>query len=138
MIREYQETDLDQVTELWNLCFSNPGGHNSPHLSIQKKTAMDDGLFFVSESQGRVDGTVMAGWDGHRGWIYSMAVHPEKRRNGTGSALVDHALDALSRRGCLKVNLQVLSSNTGVLDFYEKLGFKVEERISMGKHLPPS
>ena len=77
----------------------------------------------------------MGGYDGHRGWVYSLAVEEARRHRGIGSALVDNIEEALKALGCLKVNLQVVGSNSSVVDFYEKLGFSVEDRISMGKRL---
>ena len=81
-------------------------------------------------------GTIMAGYDGHRGWIYLVAVAPQGRRQNIGSRLVSHAEQALTRRGCVKINLEVLASNAGVAAFYESLGFSVENRITMGKRIP--
>jgi ribosomal protein S18 acetylase RimI-like enzyme len=74
----------------------------------------------------------MAGYDGHRGWLYSVAVDQSKRRKGIGSKLVRHIVRALHDRGCIKINLQVRSANAAVVSFYGSLGFKVEDRISMG------
>jgi ribosomal protein S18 acetylase RimI-like enzyme len=98
--------------------------------------AVQGDLFFVALINGIVVGTVMGGYDGHRGWIYSLAVSPETRRRGIGTALMRHAEQELARRGCPKINLQVLASNAGVVAFYQKLGYAVEERVSMGKVLP--
>ena len=89
----------------------------------------------VALADGRVIGTVMGGYDGHRGWVYSLAVYEAERHTGIGSALMDKIEQALKSLGCLKVNLQVVGSKSGVVEFYEKLGFSVEDRISMGKRL---
>ncbi len=97
--------------------------------------ARDPDLFLVAVDDDRVIGTVMGGYDGHRGWIYSMAVDERERHRGVGSVLMDEIEKALRALGCLKVNLQVVPSNSGVVDFYERLGFSVEDRISMGKRL---
>jgi ribosomal protein S18 acetylase RimI-like enzyme len=80
-------------------------------------------------------GTAMAGYDGHRGWIYSVAVAPQFRRRGIGAALVRQAEAALAARGCLKLNLQIVAGNEQVVGFYPSLGFAVEPRVSMGKRL---
>jgi ribosomal protein S18 acetylase RimI-like enzyme len=80
----------------------------------------------------------MGGYDGHRGWVYSLAVSPPARRRGVGTALMAHLERELAARGCPKVNLQVLASNAGTVRFYEKVGYAVEERVSMGKLLAPS
>ena len=77
----------------------------------------------------------MGGFDGHRGWIYSLAVDATHRRQGVGRALVRQMEFLLRQRGCLKLNLQVRASNAAVIDFYEELGFEVEQNISMGKRL---
>lgn len=77
----------------------------------------------------------MGGYDGHRGWIYAVAVSPDRQRGGVASALLRHLEAALERRGCLKVNLQVRATNAQVIAFYEALGYEVEERVSMGKRL---
>lgn len=109
--------------------------HNDPATAIRNKRRVDPELFFVAEVDGVVVGTVMGGYDGHRGWIYSLAVRVDHQRRGIGAELVRRVERKLSDRGCLKINLQVMSSNAGVVAFYEKLGYAVEERISMGKRL---
>ena len=97
--------------------------------------ARDPDLFLVAVEDDRVIGTVMGGYDGHRGWIYSMAVDESQRHRGVGSVLMGEIEKALRALGCMKVNLQVVPSNSGVVNFYERLGFAVEDRISMGKRL---
>lgn len=131
-IRTYKESDHDAVIALWDDCFDYPAPHNNPESSIRRKTAMKDDLFFVAESAAAVVGTVMAGWDGHRGWIYSLAVAGNQRKKGIGRKLVLHTLQALNRLDCPKVNLQVMPDNEEVIGFYEKLGFQSEQRTSMG------
>lgn len=125
----------EQVVALWRLVFGYEAAHNKPELVIDVKSAVDDGLFFAAEVDSHAVGTVMAGYDGHRGWIYSLAVLPEYRRREIGTLLMDTALEALTQRGCIKVNLQVVAGNDQVLSFYEAYGFSVEDRISMGKRL---
>jgi ribosomal protein S18 acetylase RimI-like enzyme len=78
----------------------------------------------------------MAGYDGHRGWLYALAVAPPHRRQGVGSLLVSHAERELTRKGCVKINLQILEGNESVTAFYAGLGFSVEKRVSMGKRIP--
>jgi ribosomal protein S18 acetylase RimI-like enzyme len=126
----------DQVMALWRRVFGYEKAHNDPGLSIDRKVAVADGLFFVALAGGEVVGTIMAGYDGHRGWLYSLAVAPERRRGGIGTQLVVHAERALAERGCVKINLQILEENVAVAKFYEALGFAVEKRVSMGKRLP--
>jgi ribosomal protein S18 acetylase RimI-like enzyme len=123
------------VIALWETVFGYETAHNTPSLAIDKKLAVADELFFVALRDEEVIGTVMAGYDGHRGWLYSVAVHPAHRREGLGAKLVRHAEDALIARGCMKINLQIISANASVAAFYEALGYSIEPRISMGKKI---
>ena len=82
-----------------------------------------------------VVGTVMAGYDGHRGWLYSVAVSPAHRKRGAGRQLVAHAEQTLASLGCLKINLQLLQSNAAVAECYASMGSAGEPRVSMGKLL---
>lgn len=123
------------VVELWETVFGYETAHNTPSVAIDKKLVAADGLFFVALSGNEVVGTVLAGYDGHRGWLYSVAVHPSHRRKGIGMKLIRHAEDAFTARGCMKINLQIVSSNESVKTFYESLGYSVEPRISMGKKI---
>ncbi len=125
----------NQVVELWQTVFGSETGHNSSEVSIDKKIKNKDGLFFVAEKEQRVIGTVMGGYDGHRGWIYSIAVDPEHRKQGIGSNLLSFVQNKLTSLGCLKVNLQILAENESVQRFYVANGFSVEQRVSMGKKL---
>lgn len=124
-----------QVIELWQKAFGYSTARNAPALVIDKKLAIDDGLLFVGIKNGEVIGTVMAGYDGHRGWIYSLAVLSLYRKQGVGSVLLSHAEQKLSSLGCMKINLQVLEENEAAEKLYISNGYSVEKRISMGKEL---
>jgi ribosomal protein S18 acetylase RimI-like enzyme len=97
------------------------------------KASMPARTFFVGELDGSIVGTILSGYDGHRGWLYSVAVSPRQHRQGLGSKLVRHAETSLIALGCTKINLQVRATNAAVTAFYAELGYEVEERISMGK-----
>ncbi|ERO64152.1 hypothetical protein P308_02575 [Pseudomonas piscis] len=120
---------------LWETVFGYETAHNTPSLAIDKKLAVNDDLLFVALAGNEVLGTVLAGYDGHRGWLYSVAVHPAHRRKGLGAKLVHHAENVLTERGCMKINLQIVSTNESVQTFYEALGYSTEPRISMGKKI---
>ena len=126
----------DAVVALWTATFGYTEPRNAPGTSIDRKVAWDDGLFFVATNASRVVGTVMAGYDGHRGWIYSLAVDVSARREGIGSKLLRHAEDALTRLGCMKINLQLVAENAAVAAFYEANGYAVERRISICREPP--
>lgn len=136
-VRPFESADRAAVILLWLEAFPDSAGYNEPSVSIDRKCDFGDGLFFVVELHRQLVGTVMAGYDGHRGWIYSLAVRAAHRRKGIGTALVRHAEQQLGRLGCPKVNLQVRAENASVVAFYESLGFVVERRISLGKPLNP-
>ncbi|MCF5066508.1 GNAT family N-acetyltransferase, partial [Pseudomonas syringae] len=91
-----------QVVALWQQAFGYDTAHNLPSLAIDKKLAVNDGLFFVATDKKTVIGTILAGYDGHRGWLYSVAVHTDYRRHGLGSSLVRYAEQALTALGCMK------------------------------------
>lgn len=124
-----------QIIKLWQRVFGYESARNAPPFVIDKKLAAGDGLFFVAEVGGEVVGSIMAGYDGHRGWIYALAVLPEYRMRGIGSRLVRHAEEQLRDLGCPKINLQILQGNEEVQAFYCKLGYQTEQRISMGKEI---
>ncbi|CAB3746489.1 GNAT family acetyltransferase [Paraburkholderia humisilvae] len=138
-IRTFSESDTDQVIALWRDAFPEyrdaTRPQRNPHLSIANKLATQPELFFVAVEAGRVVGTVMAGYDGHRGWMYSLAVDSTLRRRGVGTQLVHHVEAALAARGCPKVNLQVLSAKGEIRGFYERLGYRMDEVVSLGKRL---
>jgi ribosomal protein S18 acetylase RimI-like enzyme len=133
--RYVDKAHRSEVIGLWQSVFAYDTPHNQPSVVIDKKLEADDGLFFVAVAEGTVAGTIMAGYDGHRGWIYSVAVAPGFRRQGIGSQLISHAERALTSKGCVKINLQIMEGNETVVAFYESAGYAIEKRISMGKRL---
>ncbi|GAB7521561.1 GNAT family acetyltransferase [Paraburkholderia sp. 2C] len=138
-IRSFAESDTEQVIALWRDAFPEyrdpTRPQRNPHLSIANKLTTQPELFFVALDGEHVVGTVMAGYDGHRGWMYSLAVDTAQRRRGIGTQLVRHAEAALAARGCPKVNLQVLSAKGDIRAFYERLGYRTDEVVSLGKRL---
>ena len=130
-IRKFQNNDKYALIKLWKTVFSNDSSHNDPRSVIEAKLAVDD-LIFVAVDEEEIVGACMAGYDGHRGWLYAVAVLNEYRRKGIGTRLVNCAMETLKKLGCIKVNLQIRSTNIEVTSFYKSLGFLVEERLSMG------
>jgi ribosomal protein S18 acetylase RimI-like enzyme len=134
-IRPYREADEDAVAGLWRKVFPDAPAWNDPHRDIKRKLSVQPELFLVAVSGEALVGTAMGGFDGHRGWVHLVAVDPRCRRQGIGAALMRGVEDGLVRLGCHKLNLQVRGSNTDVVAFYEHLGYAVEDRVSMSKHL---
>lgn len=137
-IRRYEAPDRQAVIKLWTLAFGDSDDHNTPSHSLDRKLGFDEKLLFVAADGSDIVGTIMGGYDGHRGWVYSLAVHPNCRRMGIGTQLVRHLETCLAGLGCPKLNLQIRSSNSEVLSFYESLGYLVEDCISMGKRMGDS
>lgn len=125
----------DQVVQLWKTVFAYATPHNAPRLVLDRKLLLKDDLLFVAVIGSAVVGTALAGYDGHRGWLYSVAVDPSHRGKGFGTELVRHAERVLASLGCMKINLQIADGNEKVSSFYESLGYSVERRVCMGKVL---
>ncbi|GAB7538977.1 GNAT family acetyltransferase [Burkholderia sp. 3C] len=139
-IRIFDRADTEAVIALWCEAFPSytdtSAPHRDPRRSIDMKLAAQPELFFVAFRDAQLVGTVMVGYDGHRGWLYSFAVAGAARRLGIGRVLMAHAEAALAARGCTKINLQVLPENDEACRFYEALGYRVEPLVSFGKRLP--
>ncbi|SDT44305.1 Acetyltransferase, GNAT family [Bradyrhizobium canariense] len=132
----YTDGHFDGVDALWREAFPNDTAWNVAKTSIPEKLKVQPDLLLVAVESGSVVGSIMAGYDGHRGWISRIAVGKSSQRQGIGEALIQEAERRLAALGCIKVNLQVVASNAAVLGFYQSLGYGVEERISMSKRLP--
>lgn len=122
------------VIDLWRKC-GLVAPWNDPVEDIKKKLEFQPDLFFVGLLDGRLVGSIMVGYEGHRGWINYLAVVPERQRRGYGKKLVLKAVSELKNVGCLKVNLQVRRSNASAVEFYKHLGFKEDDVISLGMRL---
>ena len=132
--RGFRREDQPAVIALWHECgLVRPW--NDPAQDIARKLAVADDLFLVGIIDAEVVATVMVGYDGHRGWINYLAVHPDQQRNGFGRVLMAEAERSLHARGCPKVNLQVRATNADAVAFYDRLGYSTDEVVSMGKRL---
>jgi ribosomal protein S18 acetylase RimI-like enzyme len=133
-IRPFERGDEAAVVTLWEAC-GLTRSWNDPHKDIARKLAVQPELFLVGVTDGALMASVMAGYDGHRGWMNYLAVAPRFRGRGFGRALVEHVERALLERGCPKLNLQVRASNPEAIAFYRRLGYTQDESISLGKRL---
>lgn len=134
-IRGFALDDTESVVALWRRAgLTRPW--NDPYRDIERKLTVQPELFLVAEDDaGMIAGTVMAGFDGHRGWLSYLAVDEAHRGTGLGRALVDAAEHRLTAAGCPKVMLMVRADNAAVVEFYDHLGYATDEVRVLGKRL---
>ena len=124
------------MIELWRKCnLIRP--QNDPKKDIERKLKVDPELFLVGLIGDKVAATVMGGYDGHRGWVYYLGVDPADRRQGLGRRIMEAVEEKLLARGCPKINLQIRNDNLEAVKFYEKISYKIDETVQMGKRLIP-
>lgn len=136
IIRRYRKSDEASVVALWETCGLVEPGHDA-RKDIRRTRSVRPDLLLVALQGGRIVGSAMAGYDGHRGWIDYLAVDPDVRRRGIGRALVAEAERRLRAIGCPMVHLQVLPHRPEALEFAKHLGFAVTEVITLGRRLDP-
>lgn len=143
-LRPFADTDEDAVVALWQEAgLIRPW--NDPRRDIARKKRVQRELFLVAEDPssasgrpaGAVVGTAMAGYDGHRGWVYYLAVSADRRGEGLGRLLMMEAEAQLLALGCPKVNVQVRAGNEAVTTFYDRLGYTPDHASGLGKRLIP-
>ena len=133
-MRPFQPRDESAVVSLWEECeLTRPW--NDPHKDIARKLEVQPELFLVGVLDGEVIATVMAGYEGHRGWVNYLAVAKRFRGRGYGRALMQHVEHLLRLRECPKLNLQVRNSNPEAIEFYRRIGYQQDETVSLGKRL---
>jgi ribosomal protein S18 acetylase RimI-like enzyme len=134
VVRPFHPGDEPSVIALWQACeLTRPW--NDPHRDIARKLGHQPELLLVAVLDGQVVGSIMAGYEGHRGWINYLSVAPASRRKGIGSTLMAEAERRLLECGCPKINLQVRTSNRSVIEFYRRLGYAPDDVVSLGKRL---
>jgi len=133
-IVKYNQDYQKALVELWKECnLTVP--QNNPIEDIQKKLEFQPELFFIALLDGKLIGSVMAGYEGHRGWLNYLAVLPNHQNKGYGRKLVERAITELEKLGCLKLNVQIRESNISAVRFYERLGFRDDHVVSLGLRL---
>ncbi|MBI3371518.1 MAG: GNAT family acetyltransferase [Betaproteobacteria bacterium] len=135
-IRPFHESDAVAVVTLWQQCgLTRPW--NDPHKDIARKLEVQRELFLVGTVDETIVASVMAGYEGHRGWVNYLAVAPSLRGRGYGRQLMRHVEQLLLERCCPKVNIQVRATNADVIEFYRRIGYAQDEALSLGKRLIP-
>ena len=136
MIRPFHEDDTESVVALWEACeLTRPW--NDPRKDIARKLSVQREWFLVAERDGTIVGSVMAGYDGHRGWVNYLAVSPGRRRSGLARELMAEVERLLGEAGCPKINLQVRGTNEAAIGFYERIGYTHDDVVSLGRRLEP-
>jgi ribosomal protein S18 acetylase RimI-like enzyme len=134
VLRQYRPGDREALVWLWSLCgLIRPW--NDPYRDIDRKLTWDAPNLVVLEDADELIGSVMVGYEGHRGWVNYLAVHPGHQRRGLGRLLMDEAERRLRELGCAKVNLQIRRSNEAAAEFYRRIGYAVDDVVSMGRRL---
>ena len=135
-IRPYQKADETAVIELWKRA-GLTRDWNDPKKDIERKLKVQRQWFVIGELENRIIASIMAGYDGHRGWINYLAVDPDHRQRGAGRQLMQHIEALLLDAGCPKINLQIRRTNQDAMNFYQQIGYSEDEVVSMGKRLIP-
>jgi ribosomal protein S18 acetylase RimI-like enzyme len=128
--------DRDAVVRLWT-CAKLTVPHNDPGKDFDFAVGRESSDVLVGVSEGRIVASVLVGHDGHRGWLYYVAVNPDYQKRGYGAAIVAAGERWLSDRQVRKVMLLVRDTNTAVLSFYERLQYEAAARVVMQKWLAP-
>jgi ribosomal protein S18 acetylase RimI-like enzyme len=130
----YQDEDEAAIVELWQEC-GLVVPWNNPLADIARKLADSPELFFTGRIDGKLVASCMAGYDGHRGWIYFLAVANSEQRKGFAAQLVVHVEAQLIELGCPKLELMVRDTNHDVIAFYEAIGFNLDPVRVLSKRL---
>ena len=134
VIRTFCPDDEADVIDLWQQC-GLVVPWNNPANDIQRKLSDSPDLFFVGLLGSELVASCMAGYDGHRGWIYFLAVKIAHQRQGFASRLVNHAEAALKHMGCPKIDLMVRNTNENVISFYRSVGYDTDPVVVLSKRL---
>ncbi len=134
MIRPFAADDEAGGCRLWEAAdLTRPW--NDPRKDIARKLRVQPEWFLVATVGEKIVGSVMAGYDGHRGWVNYLAVTPDSRRLGVGRTLMAEVERLLREAGCPKINLQIRSANRAAVSFYEALGYTADDVVSLGRRL---
>ena len=132
VIRTFTHADEAAVVALWRAAgLTRPC--NDPHADIARKQTVQPELFLVGELAGEVVASAMAGYDGHRGSVYYVAVDPAHQRQGHARALMAEVERRLTALGCPKLNLMVRRDNSAALGFYQRIGYDEQAVTTLGK-----
>ena len=133
-IRSYRKSDNNEIIELWKEC-NLIVPWNDPQHDINRKLTVQPELFLIGIYEDKIIATAMAGYEGHRGWVNYLSVKPEYQHRGIGKKMMEAAEQSLLKMGCPKLQVQVRTTNSDVIEFYRKLGYKIDDVVNIGKRL---
>ncbi len=136
VIRSYRESDNREIIKLWKEC-DLVVPWNDPQRDIARKKTVQSELFLIGLIQEEIIATAMVGYDGHRGWVYYLAVKPNYQQQEVGKQMMKEAENRLLEIGCPKLNIMVRTTNLDVINFYKAIGYKVDAVTNLGKRLKP-
>ena len=134
IIRSYRESDKNDVIQLWQKC-DLVVPWNDPQQDIECKLAVQSELFLIGVLKDKIIATAMVGYEGHRGWVNYLAVNPKNQHQGIARQMMKEAECRLLKLGCPKLQVQVRTTNVGVIEFYQKLGYSIDDVVNIGKRL---
>ncbi|WP_417517054.1 GNAT family acetyltransferase [Minwuia sp.] len=133
-IVEYRDIHQTRLIELWRACdLTRPW--NPPEADIERAIANPSSTILLAVEDEQVTGSVVCGYDGHRGWVYYLATDPARRGSGTGRRLMREAENWLRDKGCPKIELMVRDTNEAALGFYDSLGYEHQPVVVRAKWL---
>ena len=135
-IRNFRNTDEEEVIQLWKNC-GLVVPWNDPKSDIKRKLKENSEEIFVGQIREHIVASAIVGYDGHRGWVYYLAIHPKYQRKGLGGQIMQFAEKHLLKLGCPKINIMVRKTNLDIISFYKALGYKLENVVTLGKRLIP-
>ena len=136
VFRSFRKSDQKDVIQLWMEC-GLVVQWNNPQRDIERKLGTQPELFLIGLINDKIITTAMAGYDGHRGWVYYLAVKPQYQRKEIGRQIMKEVEIRLLELGCPKLNIMVRTTNLDVINFYKAIGYKVDAITNMGKRLEP-
>ncbi len=134
VIRSYHDSDKNDVIQLWDEC-GLVVPWNDPQNDIERKLTVQPELFLIGLMDEELVATAMVGYEGHRGWVNYLTVNPKNQRKGIATQMMKEAEHRLLKLGCPKLQVQVRTTNSGVINFYQKLGYNIDDVVNIGKRL---
>lgn len=133
-VGDITDADIETVVALWQRCeLTRPWNDPASDIAFARRGA--NATVLVGRADGAIAATAMVGHDGHRGWVYYVAVDPDTRGKGFGRSIMEAAEEWLRRQGVVKAMLMVRPDNTQVQAFYETIGYDEQERVIYAKWL---